>query len=261
MRKGNLVKIYFIGAGAGDPDLLTVKAVKIIKKADVIIYAGSLVNKVIIDKYAGKDTKIYNSAKMNLDQVCRLYLKYRKKQGIVARVHTGDTSLYSAIQEQTRWCDIQEIDYEVIPGVSSFCAASAALKQELTLPGLSQTVIITRISGRTKVPAREDLRRLSNIKAVMIIFLSIGHVNRVVTKLLEGYKSKTPVAVVYKASWPDEIIIKGTLETIAKKVKEQKIGRQALIIVGEALNKINFKSSKLYDRKFSTMFRRGEIKE
>ena len=255
------MKIYFIGAGAGDPDLLTVKAVKIIKKAGVVIYAGSLVNKVIIDKYASKDAKIYNSAKLNLDQVCLLYLKHKKKEGIVARVHTGDTSLYSAIQEQMQWCDTQGIDYAVIPGVSSFCAASAALKQELTLPGLSQTVIITRISGRTKVPAREDLRHLANIKAVMIIFLSIAHIDRVVKKLMAGYKNKTPVAVVYKSSWPDEVIIKGTLDTIADRVKKQKIGRQALIIVGEALNKKNFKLSKLYDKNFSTIFRRGEIKK
>lgn len=255
------MKIYFIGAGAGDPDLLTVKALKIIKKADVIIYAGSLVNGKIIDKYAQADAKIYNSAKMNLDQVCQLYLKHRKKEGIVARIHTGDTSLYSAIQEQMRWCDMQGIEYAVIPGVSSFCAASAALKQELTLPGLSQTVIITRISGKTKVPAREDLKHLANIKAVMIIFLSIGHIDRVVKKLMAEYKSKTPVAVVYKASWPDEIIIKGTLDTIADKVKKQKIGRQALIIIGEALNKKKFKLSKLYDKNFSTMFRRGEIKK
>ncbi|MCD4779705.1 MAG: precorrin-4 C(11)-methyltransferase [Candidatus Omnitrophica bacterium] len=255
------MKIYFIGAGAGDPDLLTLKAVKIIKKAGVVIYAGSLVNKVIIDKYADKDAKIYNSAKLNLDQVCRVYLKQKKKDGIIARVHTGDTSLYSAIQEQMQWCDTQGIDYEVIPGVSSFCAASAALKQELTLPGLSQTVIITRISGKTKVPAREDLKHLANIKAVMIIFLSIGHIDRVVKKLMAGYKNKTPVAVVYKASWPDEIIIRGTLATIADKVKEQKIGRQALVIVGEALNKKNFKLSKLYDKNSSTMFRCGEIKK
>ena len=251
------MKIYFIGAGAGDPDLLTVKALKIIKKADLIIYAGSLVNKKIIDKYARVNAKIYNSAKMNLEQVCRLYLKHRGKQGIIARIHTGDTSLYSAIGEQMQWCDTQEIDYEVIPGVSSFCAASAALKQELTLPGLSQTVIITRISGKTKVPAREDLKHLAKIKAVMIIFLSIGHISRVVKKLMVGYKSSTPAVVVYKASWPDEIIIKGTLGTIADKVKEQKIGRQALIIVGGALNKKNFKLSKLYDKNFSTMFRKS----
>lgn len=251
------MKIYFVGAGAGDPDHLTIQAVKVIKKAGVIIYAGSLVNKEIIDRYAGKGVKIYNSAKMNLEQVIKVYARYKKKNVIIARIHTGDTSLYSAIQEQMLWCDTQEIKYEVIPGVSSFCAACAALKQELTLPGLSQTVIITRISGKTRVPDRENLINLAKIKAVLIIFLSIGHIKHVVKKLLYGYTKKTPVAVVYKASWPDEKIIKGTLENISEKVKKEQIDRQALIIIGNVLSKKNFKFSKLYAKNYTTMFRKS----
>ncbi|MDI6606586.1 MAG: precorrin-4 C(11)-methyltransferase [Candidatus Omnitrophota bacterium] len=251
------MKIYFIGAGAGDPEQMTVKAIKIIKRADIVIYAGSLVNKIIIKRYACKVAKIYDSAKMSLDEVCGVYNRFKAKQLIVARIHTGDISLYSAMQEQAAWCDANGVKYEVIPGVSSFCAACASLKQELTLPGLSQTVIITRISGKTKVPDNESLRKLSEIKAVMVIFLSIGHIGRVVKELLTGYSKKTPVAVVYKASWPDELIIRGTLETISRQVKEAKVGRQALIIVGEALSKKGFGLSKLYDKNYSTMFRRA----
>jgi precorrin-4/cobalt-precorrin-4 C11-methyltransferase len=251
------VKIYFIGAGAGDPEQLTIKAMKIIKRADVIIYAGSLVNKIIIERYTRRKTKIYDSAKMSLDDVCRVYSKFKAKQVVIARIHTGDTSLYSAMQEQTEWCDANGVDYEVIPGVSSFCAACASLKQELTLPGLSQTVIITRISGKTKVPDKESLSKLSKMKAVMVIFLSIGYIDRVVKELLTGYPKQTPVVVVYKSSWPDEIIIRGTLKTISQQVKEAKVGRQALILVGEALSKKGFGLSKIYDKNYSTMFRKA----
>ncbi len=251
------MKIYFIGAGAGNPEQLTIQGMKIIKKADVIIYAGSLVNKDIL-KYAKQGAKIYNSAKMNINEIRDVYAKYRKKAEILARVHTGDTSLYSAMQEQMAWCDTRGIEYEVIPGVSSFCAACASLKQELTLSGITQTVIITRISGKTKVPSRENLKNLAKIKATLIIFLSAGHMERVVRNLLHGYSRKTPAAVVYKASWPDEKIIKGTLTDIADKVKEAQITRQALIVVGDVLKKKNFQLSKLYNREYSTMYRKAK---
>ena len=251
------MKIYFIGAGAGDPEQLTIQGMRIIKKADVIIYAGSLVNEKIL-KYAGKGTKIYNSAKMNLDEICEVYSKFKSKAEIIARVHTGDTSLYSAIQEQMSWCDMQGIEYEVVPGVSSFCAACASLKQELTLSGITQTVIITRISGKTKVPPREDLKNLAKLRATLIIFLSVDRIDEIVDKLLCGYSKKTSTAVVYKASWPDEKIIRGTLEDIACKVKKAGINRQALIIVGDVLKKKNFRLSKLYDRNCSTMYRKAK---
>lgn len=252
------MKIYFIGAGAGNPEHLTIQAVKIIRKARVIIYAGSLVNKEIIDRYAGKGVKIYNSAKMNLEQVTKVYARYKKKEAIIARIHSGDTSLYSAMQEQMSWCDTQGIKYEVIPGVSSFCAACASMGQELTLPGISQTVIITRVSGKTKVPAREDLKNLARIKAVVVIFLSITRIEEVVKKLLGGYKKDTPIAVVYRASWPDEKIIAGTLFDIVEKVKKAGISREALIIVGNVLEKKGFQKSKLYNRAFSHMYRKAK---
>ncbi len=251
------MKIYFIGAGAGDPELLTIKGQKIIKKADVVIYAGSLVNKSIL-KYAKKTAKFYDSAGMDLDEIFSVYKKFGKKAKIVARVHTGDPSLYGAIQEQIWWCEKQGIDYEIIPGVSSFCAACASMGQELTLPGISQTVIITRISGKTKVPLREDLKNLAKIKATLIIFLSAAHIERVVRKLLYGYNRKTPVAVVSRASWPDEKVIKGTLTDIADKVKEARITRQSLIIVGDVLKRKNFQLSKLYDKNFTTMYRKAK---
>ncbi len=249
--------IYFIGAGPGDPELLTIKAQKIIKKADVIIYAGSLVNKKIL-KYARKKAKIYDSAGMTLDEVIDVYERFAEKPGIIARIHSGDPSLYGAIQEQIVWCEDNNVEYKVVPGVSSFCAASAALKQELTLSGISQTVIITRVSGRTKVPLREDLKNLARIRAVLVIFLSIARIEEVVKKLLAGYNKNTPVAVVYRASWPEEKIITGMLCNIIEKLKDSGISRQALIFVGDVLAKKNFRRSKLYDKFFSHMYRKAK---
>ncbi len=251
------VKIYFIGAGAGDPELLTIKGQKIIKKADVIIYAGSLVNKEIL-KWAKRTTKLYDSASMNLNEVFNVYKKLSGKAKIVARVHSGDPSLYGAIQEQISWCERQGIEYEIIPGVSSFCAAGASLRQELTLPGISQTVIITRISGKTNVPSREKLKNLAKIGSTLIIFLSISRIKQVVKELLYGYKKTTPAAVVYRASWPDEKVITGSLSDIAAKVKTSGIKKQALIFVGDVLKKKGFRKSRLYDKTFSHMYRKAK---
>ncbi|MDP3791973.1 MAG: precorrin-4 C(11)-methyltransferase [Candidatus Omnitrophota bacterium] len=248
------MKIYFIGAGPGDPELLTIKAGKIIKKADIIIYAGSLINKDII-KPAKKGARLYDSSAMSLEDVLCLIKKAKSTNKIVARIHSGDPSIYGAIQEQMDWCQKQKIDYSVIPGVSSFQAAAASLKQELTLPGVSQTIILTRVSGRTKVPAKEDLRKLSKARATMVIFLSIQEIERVIRKLKDGYGLNTPVAVIEKASFPQERKIIGTLRDIAKKVKEAGITRQALIIVGDVLRK-NYQKSKLYDKDFDHMFRK-----
>ena len=251
------MKIYFIGAGPGDPELLTIKAHKIIKKADVVIYAGSLVNEAVL-KYVKKGALVYNSAAMTLDEVSRVYKKFRKETKLIARIHSGDPSLYGAIQEQISWCQKQKIAYEVIPGVSSFCAAGASMGQELTLPGISQTVIITRISGRTKVPSRENLRDLARIRATLVIFLSISGIERVVKDLLYGYKKNTPVNVVCRASWPDEKILTGTLSDIAAKVKTAGIKKQALIFVGDVLKKKGFDKSKLYDKAFFHMCRKAK---
>ncbi|HLD82655.1 MAG TPA: precorrin-4 C(11)-methyltransferase [Candidatus Omnitrophota bacterium] len=249
------VGVYFIGAGPGDPELLTLKAQRIIAKADIIIYAGSLVNKELL-KFAKAKAAIYDSSSMTLQEAQKIILKAKGSNKIVARIHSGDPSIYSSIQEQIAWCEKEDIPYEVIPGVSSFCAAAASLKQELTLPDIAQTVIITRLSGRTKVPAKENLKALSRIRATLVIFLSIDKIGSVVKQLLYGYAKDTPAAVVSKASWPDEKIITGTLKDITQKVKREKISRQAIIFVGDVLKKRGFKKSRLYDKNFSHGYRK-----
>ncbi|MDP3732128.1 MAG: precorrin-4 C(11)-methyltransferase [Candidatus Omnitrophota bacterium] len=247
------MKVYFIGAGPGDPELLTIKAGKMIKKADIIIYAGSLINKDIIKKVK-KNAQLYDSSGMNLEEVLQIIKKAKSAGKTVVRIHSGDPSIYGAIQEQMDWCEKRGIDYSVIPGVSSFQAAAASLKQELTLPEVSQTVILTRISGRTKVPAKEDLQKLAKARATMVIFLSIQEIECVIGKLKKSYGLNTPVAVIEKVSFPEERKIIGTLQDIAKKVKEAGIARQAIIIVGDVLKK-NYQKSKLYDKYFKHMFR------
>ncbi|MDP2912956.1 MAG: precorrin-4 C(11)-methyltransferase [Candidatus Omnitrophota bacterium] len=248
------MKVYFIGAGPGDPELLTIKAGKIIRKADIIIYAGSLINKNVI-KSAKKNARLYDSGGMSLGEQLRLIKKAKSTANVIARIHSGDPSIYGAIQEQMDWCGKEGIAYSVIPGVSSFQAAAASLRQELTLPGVSQTVILTRISGRTKVPDREDLQKLARAGATMVIFLSVQEIGRVMEKLKGSYGLNTPVAVIEKVSFPEERKITGTLRDIAKKVKEARITRQALIIVGDVLKK-SYQKSKLYDKGFEHMFRK-----
>ena len=251
------MKIYFIGAGPGDPELLTIKGKKIIGMADIIIFAGSLVNKDIL-KLAKKGVMLHDSSGMDLSEILKILKSAKAQDKTVARIHSGDPSLYGAIQEQMEWCSKEKIDYEVIPGISSFQAAAARLKQELTLPGVSQTVILTRIGGRTKVPAREDLAKLSSTGATMVIFLSVQEIKRVVENLKRGLKADTPVAVLEKVSYPDERTITGTLNDIARKIKKAGIKRQALIIVGDVLRK-KFQRSKLYDKDFEHMFRNHSI--
>lgn len=249
-------KLYFIGAGPGDPELLTVKAKKIIEKADVVIYAGSLINKNIL-KLAKKSARIYDSSGMSLDEILDIIRKGESADKIIARIHSGDPSIYGAIQEQMDWCRKQRIDFCVIPGISSFQAAAATLKHELTLPDVSQTIILTRISGRTKVPKKEDLERLAKIKATMVIFLSIDRIEDVVKKVAGSYGLDTPVAVVEKVSSKQERKITGTLRNIAQKVKTAGITRQALIIIGDVLKR-NYKKSKLYDKDFEHGFRKAK---
>jgi len=249
------MKVYFIGAGPGDPDLITVKGSKILAKADAVIYAGSLVSPEILG-WCREDALIMDSAGMDLEEVCAVYGENREKEGIIARVHTGDPSLFGAIQEQMEYLRAEEIPYEIIPGVSSFQAAAAALEQEYTLPGVSQTLIITRAEGRTPVPEKEDLEVLARARATMALFLSISFIDRVCEKLMTSYPGSTPAAIVYRASWPDQKILRGTLETLPALVKESGITRQALIIVGEVLNQ-NFEYSKLYDPAFTHGWRKG----
>lgn len=247
------MKIYFIGAGPGNPELITIKGKRIIDTAEIIIYAGSLVNKDIL-KTARKDAQIYDSSGMILEEILDIFSREKSTEKIIARVHSGDPSIYGAIGEQIQWCENENVEYEIIPGVSSFSAAAASLGQELTLPGVSQTIILTRMSGKTKVPEKESLENLSEINSTMVIFLSIQNIENVVETLKHGYKPNTPVVVIEKASYPDEKKISGILQDIVEKVKKENIKRQALIIVGNVLKK-DFEKSRLYARDFQHDFR------
>ena len=258
MKKAKRGKVYFIGAGPGDPELLTVKAKGIIEKADVLIYAGSLVNPQVFT-CKKKGVVIHNSASMGLKEIMAIISKEVKKGKTIARIHSGDPSIYGAIQEQITFLEKKGISYEIIPGVSSVFASAATLKKELTVPEISQTLILTRISGRTRVPSRESIARLAQSQATMAIFLSITQIEKVIEQLLTSYPPETPVAVVYRASWPDEQIIKGTLATIAGKVKSTAIKKQALILVGRALDdSARGLRSKLYHEGFTHGFRRSQ---
>ncbi len=247
------MKVYFIGAGPGDPELITVKGKRLIESSGYCIYAGSLVNKEILN-YCSKDTKIYDSASMALEEIISVMEEANELDIDVARVHTGDPSIYGAIQEQMSELDKRGIDYEVVPGVSSFLAAASALKQELTLPGVSQTIIITRIEGRTPVPETEKLEVLSKTKATLCIFLSVKEIERVAEILKPAYGDNCPVAIVYKASWKDEKIINSDLSNIVDATIKNGIKKTAMIIVGKVLSR-DFEYSKLYDKHFKPSYR------
>lgn len=246
--------VYFIGAGPGDVDLITVKGREILSKADIVIYAGSLVAKEHMD-YCKNGVKIYNSAKMTLDEVIEVVKDNRDK--IIVRLHTGDPAIYGAIKEQMDELENLNIDYEVIPGVSSFTAAAAAIKKELTLPRVTQTIILTRIEGRTPVPDTEDLEKLAQIGATMCIFLSISMIDKVVEKLRKGYGRNVPIAIVERATWDNERSIIGTLDDIVDKVKEAKITKCAQILVGDFID-CDYDKSLLYDKTFSHMYREAK---
>ena len=248
------MQVYIVGAGAGDPELITVKGQKLLQKADVIIYAGSLVNPALLD-FAKEGAEIHDSASMTLPEVIETIEKAVAKDLMVVRLHTGDPSIYGAIQEQMDALKKKEIDFEVVPGVSSFLATAAALKQEYTLPGISQTVIITRNEGRTPVPEREKLRSLAAHQATMCIFLSITMLADVVKELIEGgYAPDTPIAIVQRASWPEQKIVRATLETIVAEIADKGIDRTAMIVVSRCLG-ADYELSRLYAPEFSHMFR------
>lgn len=249
-------KVYFIGAGPGDPELLTIKAKRIMEQADVIIYADSLVSPEICG-YARPGAEIHRSASLTLEEITDIIVKAVGEGKTVARLHSGDPGIYGAIREQMMVLDDHGIEYEVVPGVSSLFAAAAALKSELTVPELSQTVIITRLEGRTPVPEREALRRLAAHQATMAIFLSASMVAEVVAELTAGgYPPGTPAAVVYRASWEDEIVLRATLDTLAESVKAAGITKQAIILVGEFLEaKKTATHSQLYDGSFKHGYR------
>ncbi len=247
--------VSFIGAGPGDPELLTIKGKRLIDEADVIIYAGSLVNPEVL-KDAKPEAVIYNSATMNLEEVIDVMKDAEEKGLRVARVHTGDPAIFGAHREQMDRLKELGIAYEVIPGVSSFLATAAVLKKEYTLPGVSQTVILTRMEGRTPMPPKEKLLDLAKHNATMIIFLSVGMLEEMSEILRQAYRPETPVAVVYKATWEDQKIVYGDLTSIAKRVKEAGITKTALTVVGDFLGD-EYELSKLYDKTFTTEFRKG----
>ena len=247
--------VSFIGAGPGDPELLTIKGKRLIDSADIIIYAGSLVNpKVLAD--AKKDARIFNSAGMTLEEVLDVMQKGEAAGKKVVRVHTGVPAIYGAHREQMDALDRLGITYEVIPGVSSFLATAAALKKEYTLPGVSQTVILTRMEGRTPMPEGEKLLDLARHRATMVIFLSVGMLEEMCAALRQAYRPDTPAAVVYKASWEDEKIVRGTLTDLPQKVKESGIRKTALTVVGDFLGD-DYELSRLYDKTFTHEFRKG----
>ncbi len=243
------MQVYFIGAGPGDPELLTIRAKKIIGQADVIIYADSLINPEVCSS-AKEEAEIYRSASLSLEEITGIIVNAVNDGKVVARLQSGDPSIYGAIQEQMTALDEKGIPYEIIPGISSLLAAAASLKTELTVPELSQTVIITRMEGKTPVPALEKLKSLAMHQASMAIFLSVSLVEEVVAELLAaGYHPDTPAAVVYRVTWEDELVMRTALENLAECVKTSGIRKQALILVGAFLgSKEKHLRSKLYNR-------------
>ena len=248
--------VYFVGAGPGAVDLITVRGAELLKKADVIIYAGSLVNPKLLN-YAKKECVIYNSASMTLEEVINVMEESYKNNKMVVRLHTGDMSIYGAVREQSDILQSNNIPFESVPGVSSFLGAAASLNAEYTLPAVSQTVILTRMAGRTPVPEKEDIKLLASHKASMVIFLSSSMLGKLSEELISGgYSKDTPCAIVYKATWEDEIKVVTTLESLEKAGKENNISKTALVLVGDFLGDI-YDRSKLYDGTFSHEFRKG----
>lgn len=251
-------KVYFVGCGSGDPELITIKAKKLIQKADVVVYSGSLIPPSILKLCKGK---LYDAASLIREEIFNLLYKNAKENKLVVRLHDGDPSIYGAIKEQIDNLEQKGISSIVVPGVTAFLASAAALGIQLTLPGVTQTIIITRAESRTKVPTREKISELAKHKATMIFYLSVHLLSNIVKEAIAGgYKKSTPVAVVYRASWPDQKIIKGTLEDIVKKVRDEKITRTAVVIISDVINPKSYEYSKLYDKKFSHGYRKAKIK-
>ena len=245
--------VVFLGAGPGDPELLTLKGRRLLDDADLVVYAGSLVNPALLE---GIGAVCHDSAALDLEAIMTLLADGYRRGLRTVRLHTGDPAVYGAIREQMQWLDARAIPYEVVPGVSSVFAAAAALRTELTVPEVTQTVILTRQAGRTPVPERESLVRLAAAQATMCIFLSVSMMGRVVEDLRAGgYPVDTPIAVVERASWPDERMGRGTLANIAARVADSGIRKTAMIVVGPALSADSRVASKLYDAAFSHEYR------
>jgi precorrin-4/cobalt-precorrin-4 C11-methyltransferase len=249
--------VHFVGAGPGAPDLITLRGAQLLKEADVIIYAGSLVNPALLDM-AREGCQIFNSAQMTLEQVLEVMYAAEAEGKTTVRLHTGDASIYGAIREQMDELDKKGIPWDDTPGVSSFCGAAAAVGAEYTLPDVSQSVIITRMAGRTPVPEGERLELLASHGASMVIFLSAGLLEQVQQALLKGgaYTPSTPAALVYKATWPEEKVVRCTVGTLAQSGAAEEIRKTALILVGDFLS-CDYARSKLYDPAFTTEFRQG----
>jgi len=251
--------VFFVGCGPGDPELITVKAKKLIQKADVVVYSGSLIPPKILKLC--KKGKLYDAAGLVREEIFDILCKNAKKDKLVVRLHDGDPSIYGAIKEQIDNLQKKEISSIVVPGVTAFLASAAALETQLTLPGVTQTIIVTRAESRTKVPKREKIAELAKHKATLIFYLSVHLLSDIVKESLAGgYKKSTPVAVVYRASWEDQKIVKGTLGDIVKKIRDEKITRTAIVIISNVIDSKSYEYSKLYDKKFSHGYRKSKIK-
>lgn len=250
--------ITFVGAGPGAEDLITVRGQDLLKEADIVVYAGSLVNPGLLS-LCREDCEIYNSAKMTLEEVMDVMTVGERSGKKVVRLHTGDPCLYGAIREQMDELEKLDIPYEVCPGVSSFCGAAAALGAEYTLPGVSQSVVITRMAGRTPVPERESIRSFAAHQATMVIFLSTGMLKELSAELIcGGYDPDTPAAIVYKATWPEEKVLRCTVKDLAETAAGEHVTKTALIVVGGILEG-GYERSKLYDPSFTTEFREASV--
>lgn len=251
-------RVCFVGAGPGDPELITLKAKRTIESADTIVYSGSLLNPKLLG-YARRDAKLYDAAKMDRERIFEILRDEAKNGGLAIRLHDGDPALYSAIREQIDKLEQEGIDCEVVPGISALFAAAARLNLELTLPGVTQTVIITRAELRTPVPERERIAELAKHGSTMAFYLSVHLVDQLVKELMAGgYKAQTPAAVVYRASWEDELVITGTLEDIASKVKASRISKTAVVIVGDVIRPVAYEYSRVYDPAFTHSYRKSE---
>ena len=249
--------VHFVGAGCGAPDLITVRGARLLSEADVIIYAGSLVNPALLD-YAKAGCEIHDSACMTLEQVLQVVREAEAAGKTTVRLHTGDSSIYGAVREQFDALDAMGVEYDVCPGVSAFCGAAASLRAEYTLPDVSQSVVITRMEGRTPVPERENIRSFAAHGCTMVLFLSTGLLDKLQAELMAGgYAPDTPAAIVYKASWPEEKICRCSVSALAETARENGITKTALILVGVFLGK-EYARSKLYDPGFTTGFREAE---
>lgn len=250
--------VHFVGAGSGAPDLITVRGARLLEQADVVIYAGSLVNKELL-KYTKNGCELYDSAKMTLEQVIEVVAAAEKQNKTTVRLHTGDSSIYGAVREQFDELERLGIEYDVCPGVSSFCGAAAALCAEYTLPDVSQTVIITRAEGKTPVPEREAVSKLASHRATMILFLSTSLTEKLQSELIAGgYPEDTPAAIVYKATWAEQQIFRCTVSTLDETAKKNSLTKTSLIIVGDCLG-TSYSRSLLYHPGFSTEFREAKL--